>query len=113
LSELRFYFDENVEIAVSEQLEMKGLDVVSAKSLGTLGDDDPSHLARATEMGRVLCTYDTDFLRLIDQGVEHSGVVFAQKQKGNIGAWVRGLLELHVTRSGEDMIGQVIFLPMK
>ena len=31
LSELRFYFDESVELAVSSQLAAAGLDVVSAR----------------------------------------------------------------------------------
>lgn len=67
--ELSFYFDESVELAVSEQLEIAGIDVVSAHSLAVLGDSDSNHLKRATEMGRVLCTYDTDFLIMASEGV--------------------------------------------
>jgi hypothetical protein len=44
-----------VDLAVSEQLALAGLDVVSAHSLDKLGDEDPSHLQRAVEMGRILC----------------------------------------------------------
>lgn len=62
LSDIRFYFDESVELAVSEQLRASGFDTVSAHSLDQLGDDDDSHLQRATDMGRALCTYDADFL---------------------------------------------------
>lgn len=68
-SELRLYFDESVELAVSEQLAAGGLDVVSAHSLEVLGDEDRNHLERATAMGRVLCTYGADFLRLASEGV--------------------------------------------
>lgn len=77
-NELTYYFDESVELAVSEQLAAGGLDVVSTHSLDLLGDDDRNHLERATAMGRVLCTYDADFLRLASEGVEHSGIIFAR-----------------------------------
>jgi predicted nuclease of predicted toxin-antitoxin system len=113
LSELRFYFDENVELAVSEQLQAGGLDVVSAHSLEHLGDDDRNHLERATEMGRALCTYDTDFLRLASQGVEHSGVIFAALQKASIGGWVREIRALHMRLSAEEVVDQVIYLSMR
>ncbi len=42
MTELRFYFDESVDLAVSEQLTLAGLDVVSAHSLDKLGDKDPN-----------------------------------------------------------------------
>jgi hypothetical protein len=55
LTEIKFYFDESVELAVSEQLAASGFDTVSAHSLDALGDKDQTHLERATEMERVLC----------------------------------------------------------
>lgn len=113
MSELRFYFDENVELAVSEQLLASGLDVVSAHSLKQLGDDDRNHLERATEMGRVLCTYDIDFLRHASQGAKHSGIIFASRQKASIGGWVRELRALYTRLSAEDVVGQVIYLSMR
>lgn len=113
MSELKFYFDESVELAVSTQLAAGGLDVVSAHSLGKLGDKDPQHLARATEMGRVLCTYDTDFLILASEGVEHAGIIFATETKTTIGTWVKEIRLLHARLSAEEVVGMVIFLPSK
>ena len=101
MSELRFYFDESVELAVSEQLAAGGLDVVSTHSLQQLGDADPNHLARATEMGRLLCTYDQDFLRLASEGFEHARIIFAPHQKASIGGWVRELKALHAKMTAE------------
>ncbi len=109
-SNLRFYFDESVELAVSEQLLVGELDVVSAHSLDKLGDKDPNHLRRASEMNRVLCTYDTDFLKLVVEFPQHSGIIFAQAQKASIGGWVREIRALHARLTAEDAIGQVIFL---
>lgn len=110
MSEIKFYFDESVELAVSEQLNASGFDVVSAHSLNKLGDTDPNHLQRATVMERVLCTYDTDFLILAKQQLEHAGIVFAPQQKASIGSWVRELRTLHARMSAEQAAGQIVFL---
>jgi hypothetical protein len=110
LTELSFYFDENVEIAVSEQLEKAGFDVVSVLSLNARGDDDLNHLQKAAEMGRVLCTYDSDFLALASEGVEHAGIAFAQSEKTSIGDWVRELRFLHANISAEQAKGQIFFV---
>ncbi len=113
MSELRFYFDESVELAVSEQLAVGKIDVVSAHSLEKLGDEDVNHLQRATEMGRILCTYDNDFLVLATEGVEHAGIVYAHQQKTSIGDWVRGIRALHTRLTAEEIRGQVVFLSLK
>lgn len=113
MSELRFYFDESVELAVSEQLRAAGIDAVSAHSLSVLGDADPNHLHRATALERVLCTYDTDFLILAQQGVEHAGIVFAPQRKATIGGWVREIRALHGRVTAEALRGQVVYLSLK
>jgi predicted nuclease of predicted toxin-antitoxin system len=63
LSEIRFYLDENIDKAVTEQLIRWGIDAVSVHTLELEGDSDKNHLQRATEMERVLCTHDQDFTR--------------------------------------------------
>lgn len=113
LSEIRFYFDESVELAVSNQLAAAGLDVVSAHSLDQLGDSDAHHLLRATRMGRVLCTYDQDFLRLAAEGIEHRGIIFARQQKATIGGWIREIKAIQAQLSAEDIAGRVVFLSLK
>lgn len=110
MTELRFYFDESVPLAVSEQLALAGLDVVSAHSLDRLGDRDPQHLQRANEMGRVLCTCDVDFLVLARQGVAHVGMVFGAMQRVSIGDWVRFLRRLHATKTAEEVRGLVFYV---
>jgi hypothetical protein len=110
LTELSFYFDESVDLAVSEQLALAGLDIVSAHSLDRLGATDPDHLRRATEMGRVLCTCDADFVGLAQQGLEHAGIVFGHKQRVTIGDWVRYIRRLHATRSAEEVSGLVFYV---
>jgi hypothetical protein len=110
LTELRFYFDESVDLAVSEQLALAGLDVVSAHSLDRLGDKDPQHLQRASEMGRVLCTCDADFLVLAQTGVDHAGIVFGAMQRFTIGDWIRYLRRLHASKDTEAVRGLVFYV---
>lgn len=110
MSDVKFYFDESVELAVSQQLALNGFDIVSAHSLGALGDSDIVHLQRATEMDRVLCTYDQDFLRLGAKTSEHAGNVFAPQNKATIGAWIRELRIIGEQNSLEDLRGRIIYL---
>ncbi len=110
MTEPRFYFDESVDLPVSEQLTLAGLDVVSAHSLDKLGDEDPDHLRRAAEMGRVLCTSDSDFVALAQEGIEHAGIVYGAKSRFSIGEWVRYTRRLHATQSAEDMANLVFYV---
>jgi hypothetical protein len=110
LTELRFYFDENVDLAVSEQLALAGLDIVSAHSLDQLGDPDPDHLRRAADLGRVLCTCDSDFVELAQAGAEHAGIVYGAMHRYTIGDWVHYVRRLHANRTAEEVWGQVFYV---
>jgi predicted nuclease of predicted toxin-antitoxin system len=107
-----FYFDESVELAVSQQLERAGIDAVSVHSLELLGDSDDNHLQRATALNRVLCTYDQDFLRLAVSGESHHGIIFAQHQQATIGGWVHEIKAIHARMDADDLVDQVLYLPM-
>ncbi len=100
---IRLYLDENVPVVIAPQLRRKGIEVVTVRDLGRLGDSDENHLARATAMGYVLCTCDSDYLRLAASGVEHAGIVFGRQTRHTIGDWVRGLELLCRVYSAEDM----------
>jgi hypothetical protein len=110
MTTLRFYLDENVDPEVAEQLIQKGIEAISTRSLGKLGDSDVNHLQRATEMGFVLCTHDADFLRMNAQGVDHSGIVFSSHDESTIGGWVRELQTIHSEMTAEAMKMQVKFI---
>lgn len=76
----------------------------------SLGDSDNNHLKRASDLGRVLCTYDQDFLRLATEGFVHNGIIFAQHQNTTMGMWVREIQVIHSQLQAEDIIGQVVYL---
>jgi predicted nuclease of predicted toxin-antitoxin system len=109
LSKIRFYLDENVNPAIAEQLARGGIDAITVRDLDELGDHDINHLQRAADLERVLCTHDTDFLKLAAQNTEHAGIVFVP-HRTSIGTIVNGLRELHAQVEAEDIKGQVRFL---
>jgi hypothetical protein len=106
----RFYLDENVPVQVARQLKFRGIDAVTVRDLGLLGEDDINHLHNATELGYVLCTYDADFLQLASSGLEHSGLVFGQQDIHYIGEWVNFLTLMHAVYTSEEMINRIEFL---
>ena len=87
-ADIRFYLDENVPVAVAAQLRRRGIAVLTARDLETLGESDESHLQRAAAMGAVFCTHDADIIDLVAQGFLHAGVVFGQQHEHGIGDWV-------------------------
>ncbi|HVT57037.1 MAG TPA: DUF5615 family PIN-like protein [Thermoanaerobaculia bacterium] len=60
MSELRFYLDESVPTEVGRQLRSSGIDAVTARDLGQLGEADSHHLERANAESRMLCNHDQD-----------------------------------------------------
>jgi hypothetical protein len=100
---VRFYLDENVQTVIAEQLKRRGIEAVTTRDLGVLGDDDANHLARATRLGYVLCTHDADFVDLATSGIQHAGIVFGQQRKHTIGDWVSFLELVHRVYTQDDM----------
>jgi hypothetical protein len=109
-SDILYYLDENIPIVIAEQLKRKGIDVVTVRDIGRLGDSDENHLQRASEMGRVLCKHDQDFLRLAAEGINHKGIVFGIQDLHSIGDWVRGLELIHAILKPDDMENNVEYL---
>lgn len=113
MSEIRFYLDENVDPEVENQLQRHGIESVSARSLGLLGEKDTPHLKLATEMEFVLCTHDTDFLILHTTITDHFGIIFAPHDGATIGGWVRVLREIHGSETAENFVGQLRFVNVR
>jgi len=107
---LRFYLDENMPVAVADQLRQRGITVVTVRDLALLGDSDENHLARSTAMGYVLCTYDYDYVQLAATGMNHAGIVLGQFRKHGVGDWVKGLILYHAIYAAQDMRNRVEYL---
>ncbi len=110
MASLRFYLDENIPIQIAHQLKTRNIDVVTVRDLYLLGEDDINHLQLATQQGRVLCTYDDDFLTLAATGIQHAGIVFGQQDNHYIGEWVNWLTLMHSVYTSEEMLNRVEFL---
>lgn len=107
---ISLYLDENLSPTIATQLQRRGVDVITVRDLGLLGDSDENHLTRATNMKRVLATCDTDFLVMSSDGVEHTGIVFGIQENTSIGDWVKGLELICSVYSPEDMVNHVEYL---
>jgi hypothetical protein len=97
-------------VQVADQLHSRGIDAVTVLDLNLLGEDDVDHLQNATQQGRVLCTYDSDFLDMAASGIQHTGIVFGQQEKHYIGTWVNWLALMHAVYTSEEMLNRIEFL---
>lgn len=107
---IHLYLDENLSPKIAEQLQLRGIDAVSVRALGRLGESDESHLARATRLGRVLVTSDVDFLRLATEGIPHAGIVFGVQADHSLGDWVKKLELICFVYSPADLENHVEYL---
>jgi len=107
---IRLYLDENLSPKIAHQLQRRGIDVITAHDVDALGDTDENHLQRATNLGRVLCTHDADYLILSSSGVEHTGIVYGIQEKHRIGDWVNGLELICSVYTPQDMLNHVEYL---
>ncbi len=101
-----FYLDENLSPEIVKQLRAHGIDIIR----GRLGADDPEHLQRAAEMGRVVCTEDEDFLALVSTGIEHAGIIKGEQELHGIGDWVKYLRLLHSVYTSEELRNTVSYV---
>jgi predicted nuclease of predicted toxin-antitoxin system len=109
-SDIRLYFDENVETAVADQMRIRGVECVTVRDLNLLGDTDENHLQPAINMGYVLCTYDRDYLRLHAEGFPHAGIIYTKECTTSIGDWVRGLELICGAMTADDMKNHIEYL---
>jgi Domain of unknown function (DUF5615) len=90
-------------------LRQRGVDVLTVPEAGMLGASDEDHLTLAKQQGRVVVTYDEDFLRLAASTPDHAGIVHASRQLG-IGAFLSGLMLIYQVLEAKDMVGHVEYL---
>ncbi|MCW1924870.1 DUF5615 family PIN-like protein [Luteolibacter arcticus] len=113
---LAYYMDVHVPKSVAVALRKRGIDVLTAQDDGTTTLDDESLLLRATGLGRVLVSQDTDLLRIANDfhvtGRSFSGLVFAAQTAVAIGAMVGDLEVIAAAATPADMRDTICFLPL-
>ena len=113
---LSLYIDEDAMAhRLSQELRMRGVEVVTALSEGMIERPDREHLEYTTQQGRVLYSFNIrDYYQLhteyLEQGKSHAGIILAQQQRYSLGEQLRRLLRIIAIRSAEDMRDNIEFL---
>ena len=107
---IKFYLDENVLGGTATGLRARGIDVVSAQEAGRCGLPDPDQLAFATAEGRVIVTFDQDYLALHATGIPHTGIVYCQADAYSVGRLIHELEIVHGAMTPAEMVDHVEYL---
>jgi predicted nuclease of predicted toxin-antitoxin system len=107
---VRYYLDEHVDPAVAHALRRLGIDVLTTAEAGRLSDDDSAQLAFATTEGRVMVTFDRDYLDRHSVGTPHAGIAFAWPTRRSIGYLVQALELIHGVYTADDMLCRLEYL---
>lgn len=113
---ISLYMDHNVPRAISSGLQLRGVDVLTAFDDNGHELDDSTLLDRATELGRVLFTFDDDLLveaaERQAKGIAFAGVIYAHQLRSSIGSSVDNLEMIAQAGEPEDLVNGVQFLPL-
>jgi predicted nuclease of predicted toxin-antitoxin system len=107
---VRFYLDEHIPKGVVEGLRRRGVNVLTVQEAGRSGDSDEKQLAFAAREGRVLVTFDDDFLRLDATGVPHAGIVFSQTGRCTVGKMIERLMVISSVIEPSEMKNHIEFI---
>lgn len=109
------YADVHIPRAIVVGLRLRGVDIATAQDDASATLSDPALLDRATSLGRILVSFDSDLLREATrrqrEAIPFAGLVYTHPSYITIGECVRQL-EL-IARIGEpdDFANRVEFLP--
>jgi predicted nuclease of predicted toxin-antitoxin system len=107
---IRFHLDENVDPAVAEGLQRRGVDVTTTQQAGLVHASDEKQLEFALSELRILVTHDEDFLKLAKQGTEHPGIAYCHPQKCSIGEIIAALMLIRDCLTSDEMKDHIVFL---
>jgi predicted nuclease of predicted toxin-antitoxin system len=107
---IRFHLDEHVDPAVAGGLRRRGIEVTTTADAGLSGEDDPVHIAFANSQQRVICTSDSDFLRLHGENIAHPGIAYYHQQERSVGELIRALELLWEVLEPDEMRNRVEFM---
>lgn len=110
-----FYMDVHVPQAITNQLQRREVDVLTAIEDGCRRLPDDQLLDRAGVLGRVLFTHDVRFRALAEdwqrQGRTFAGLVFGNQDCGTIGQFVRDLELIAKATEPHEWLNKVEHLP--
>lgn len=113
---ISFYMDAHIPRVVTVGLRMRSVDVLTAQEDGADRLSDPKLLDRATQLNRVLFTFDDDLLvEAVNRQRENrpfSGVIYAHPLRISIGQCIQSLELIAKAGEPEDLRNRVEFLPL-
>jgi hypothetical protein len=109
--------DAHVHGGITSGLRERGIDVLTAQEDQLDRAPDSELFDRATALGRVMITYDKDFLaeahRRQSSGIEFTDVVFSQERDVRTGRWINELELIAMCLEPDEIRGRVEYLPLK
>jgi hypothetical protein len=112
-----FYMDVHVPQAITDQLRLRGVDVVTAQEDGADEFDDTRILLRAMELERVVFTHDIRFhalaIRWQQEGKAFAGLLYGDQIGVGIGPYVRDLEIIAGASQPEEWMNTTQRLPFK
>ena len=113
---VRLYTDVHVPFAITAELRIRGVDVLTAQTDNATRLEDSPLLDRTTELVRVLFLQDKDLLKVATQrqrtGVAFAGVIYAHQLRVSIGRCVGDLELIAKATDPEEWSNRVEFLPL-
>ncbi len=112
-----FYMDVHIPMAITRQLRLRGVDVVTATEEGTNTLADHALLELASGQGRVMFTHDIRFKALAEDwqraGKPFAGLIYGHAEGASIGQYVRDLELIAQATEPEEWTGQIAQLPLR
>jgi len=90
-------------------LRRAGIEVTTTNEAGLRTKDDEAHLKFALTEGRVIVTRDQDCLRLANDTLGHSGIVFYTANQ-SISGIIEGLMLIYEVMLPSEMAGRVEYI---
>jgi hypothetical protein len=84
--------------------------VLTAHDAGRCGFPDLDQLAFALAEGRVVVSFDPDYLALNASGVAHAGIAWCPATKYSVGRLIDALELLHAIVTADEMMNHVEYL---
>ena len=111
------YMDVHVPFAITVELRLRGVYVLTSQEDGTREFADPALLDRATALRRILFTQDDDLLREAarrhQRGATFAGVIYAHQGDVTIGQCVEDLALVALACEPEEWTNRAEYLPLK
>lgn len=110
------YMDVHVPRPVTDSLRDRGVDVRTAQEDKRREISDPELLTRAAELGRLLFTFDDDFLqeahRRQREGHLFQGLVYTRPEQATIGTCVADLELIATVLDVDEVQNRILYLPL-